>query len=246
MGSVNKMLFVASVAACANSYFFQISQSPSMINGAVLGFVYCLGALLISSFLSPQLGLWSELSVADRPQWHSTIGGFVHSLVLCYFAVTSFMDMQRQGVELDCNASVNLGNAPSSESVKFAVGMTISYFVVDFAELVYNSDILIDAMKTEFYVMCLHHIFSIMIWPWALVTNLNAWWISYFIFTEVTNIGLNARWLCLKGKLISSSALLNLSMAWAVSFFVVRYEQVTSICESVRLFLFYTGKLHSR
>jgi hypothetical protein len=78
------------------------------------------------------------------------------------------------------------------------------------------------AMKADFYVMLVHHILSVLIWPWAVMNSVYAWWINYFLVTEVTNIGLNLRWLLQRGKLASDDTVTVLSVVWAFAFMVIR------------------------
>jgi hypothetical protein len=124
--------------------------------------------------------------------------------------------------EADCAATVSITTAPPSVNTAIATGLTTGYFIFDFCNLIISREKLKRAMKADFYVMLVHHILSVLIWPWAVMNSMYAWWINYFLVTEVTNIGLNLRWLLQRGNLASDGTVTILSVVWAFAFMVVR------------------------
>ena len=67
-----------------------------------------------------------------------------------------------------------------------------------------------------------HHIFSLVLWPYSLHTSCAAFFVSWFLLSEITNIFLNMRTLLLKFQLGDTRLFVGASALFITSFFIVR------------------------
>jgi len=97
----------------------------------------------------------------------------------------------------------------SPTSVTVACGMSIGYMFYDLLVLLVFFPVWIrpkDRAKRKsgqmamalYLQMLMHHILSILFWPVAVTNNYMSYLVAYFMFTEATNIALNARTLALQ------------------------------------------------
>ena len=59
--------------------------------------------------------------------------------------------------------------------------------------------------KKAYYLFILHHAFSICIWPYAVSLDGKAYFVNFFLVSELTNSNMATRWFLLKCKLESST-----------------------------------------
>lgn len=50
-------------------------------------------------------------------------------------------------------------------------------------------------------IMWVHHVISLVLWPYSVLTHKSSFFVSFFLFTEITNIGQNFFYFCNKGGL---------------------------------------------
>ena len=170
------------------------------------------------------------VSVGLLVVWHLLIAPFIpgiktrsredhiflaSSFVSCYPAVTAplLAVLAMRGVPLADNEQV-LNAAPSTAALQ-AVGISCGYMLYDTCYMLRHKIV-------RSPLMLMHHLLSILVWPYAALRSRALLLVLFFIITEVTNIGQHTRMILYKLGLKHTRTYLVVGVSWILLFFVVR------------------------
>jgi len=112
-------------------------------------------------------------------------------------------------------------NMSADEGVRIGCGLSLGYMLYDFLDLAWWNKA--DTIKAQgmalWKQMFLHHLFSLLFWPYGLAMSKMVFPVTYFLFTELTNIGLNARWFCNE---VDHKLHTPVFLVWYIAFMIVR------------------------
>ena len=123
-------------------------------------------------------------------------------------------------------------HAPAPAPALYACWLTLGYFVQDCISMALFPSEMKEGNggSTAYMIMWLHHIGSLITWPWGMLSDTYAPFITYCLATEVTNIGQNLFMLANRGKVSFLCAVeMPIGIAWLLGFFVVRILPVPYI-----------------
>jgi hypothetical protein len=128
------------------------------------------------------------------------------------------------GFALECGGHDDLVHLRAPANVVQACAFTCGYFVSDsLLMLLFPKETSAGLGGSSAYtIMWIHHLVSLVVWPYTMYSNVCVVFVAYYISTEVTNIGQNIFSIGSKGKLLSKGAELPVALAWFASFFVFR------------------------
>ena len=118
-----------------------------------------------------------------------------------------------------------------NSGVAILSGPTCGYFVADSVTMALYAKESMSGMggATPYAIMWMHHVVSMLVWPYAMVARKGAVFVTYFIATEVTNVGQNLFQLAAKAELFGKGNDLYIGLVWAFTFLVVRVLPVPYI-----------------
>ncbi|KAL1502979.1 hypothetical protein AB1Y20_011049 [Prymnesium parvum] len=145
----------------------------------------------------------------------SCIVSMANALCTSGFAASAFYELTTSSQPISLTMA-----AP--ESLVRSCAITCAYFIADCYQMVrYREDSKREMGAMGMAIMWFHHSVSLVLWPYSVLTNKCAFFVSFFLFTEITNIGQNIFHACNKGNLGSKITAV-VGSCWLVSFFVVR------------------------
>lgn len=104
-----------------------------------------------------------------------------------------------------------------------SVGVTCSYFILDCAVLwFYAKECETEQGSSGVALMWMHHLVSLVVWPYCAFTSRGAFFVLFFLFTEWSNVLQNVYGLTSAGQFGPRGLLLALGVAWILGFFVNR------------------------
>jgi hypothetical protein len=168
------------------------------------------------------------------------VSSLVCAIVVSPLAISALFQLWRSpDAILDVTpGKLNLGSLPPPRSASFACGVCCGYFIMDtLMLLLFPKEMHKELGGTSGYlIMWLHHVVSFLVWPYAFANGIAVWFITYFLVTEVTNIGQNLFLLADRGKIVPGA--IPIGVAWAFSFAVVRVAPVPHLLYSyLKLFI---------
>eukprot|EP00756_Hemistasia_phaeocysticola_P033865 Hpha_TRINITY_DN16488_c1_g1::TRINITY_DN16488_c1_g1_i1::g.163174::m.163174 len=112
-------------------------------------------------------------------------------------------------------------NMASEEGIRIGCGISLGYMLYDFFDLAWwnKADYMKASGKALWKQMFLHHLFSLLFWPYGLASAKAVYPVGYFLFTEITNIGMNLRWFLNE---TNHKLLVPVSLVWIAMFAAVR------------------------
>lgn len=125
---------------------------------------------------------------------------------------------------LECvQGQPNLGTSPMPIAGLISVGVTCSYFILDCAVLwFYAKECETEQGSSGVALMWMHHLVSLVVWPYCAFTSRGAFFVLFFLFTEWSNVLQNVYGLTSAGQFGPRGLLLALGVAWILGFFVNR------------------------
>lgn len=148
--------------------------------------------------------------------WHVSVGSMANAVLTSPFAYAGLRGMMSA-------VSAVEGREATPPALLLSCGITCGYFLFDCLVMTLDPEGSKATMgKGMFPVMWMHHIVSLLVWPYGLLAEKGAWYICYMLCTEVTNVGLNGRFLVDTWKLLPDTGALAVGLGWALSFLVVR------------------------
>ena len=91
-------------------------------------------------------------------------------------------------LECSLSDSVNIVNrAAISDAALIACGLTCGYFLQDCMNMLLNPQVLTKELggASAYAIMWMHHVLSLLIWPYSLIYSKAAFFVIYFLATEV-------------------------------------------------------------
>eukprot|EP01065_Artemidia_motanka_P028170 TRINITY_DN33410_c0_g1_i1.p1 TRINITY_DN33410_c0_g1~~TRINITY_DN33410_c0_g1_i1.p1 ORF type:complete len:300 (+),score=108.95 TRINITY_DN33410_c0_g1_i1:55-900(+) len=112
-------------------------------------------------------------------------------------------------------------NVEADWGIRVATGLSLGYMAYDLLDLAWwNKRDYKKASGTPLWrQMFAHHLLSLLIWPYGIAAAKAVQPITYFLATEVTNVGMNMRWLMNE---CDHSLTTPVSLLWILSFVIVR------------------------
>ena len=168
--------------------------------------------------------LLTSLATDRRPFTASCITAFFNAAFvspLSAYAAWIFLNTPA-ALNLECAPGVqNLITTPSSAHGIIAVGLTCGYFVADTMMLVLDPAQMKKDLggTTQYMIMWMHHVVSLIVWPYSMLGGKAVFFVLYYMVTEVTNVGQNLYLILREYK---SSLEMPVGVAWIASFFIVR------------------------
>ena len=195
-----------------------------------LGFaVVCLAVTTVSL----RLPAFRELDWETRFFCALCCGALVNCSVVSWPALAALQELyDKHGFNLACDgASINLLHLPAPPNAVLACGLTCGYFLQDSLLLLLYPKETEKGLggRSAYKIMWMHHVLSLLVWPYALVKNLNAVFVTYFLATEITNIGQNIFLIASRSRIFGSGLDLPIGIAWAFTFLVARVLPVPFI-----------------
>jgi len=154
---------------------------------AGLGACAVLGAA--AHALSPP---WHPPAYAQRPErrvlWTTTVVALFPAITVPGFAAAGAWEFYRtHGPSLV---------GPANPALRVALGLSLGYMLFDTFMMAAFANQLRRALKPALYTQLMwHHLLSLVLWPYAFAAERCVLLVAYFLFTEVTNVPLNLRWL---------------------------------------------------
>lgn len=146
----------------------------------------------------------------------SCFGSMANALTTSLYALSAFHEMV---VSSDKPISLTM-SAP--DQLVWSCGITVGYFIADCLQMViYHKEYKEQMKATGMALMWGHHLISIVMWPYSVLTHKTSLFVGYFLVTEVTNIGQNFFHFANKTG-ASPKVTLGVGVLWIFSFFVFR------------------------
>jgi hypothetical protein len=171
----------------------------------------CVGIMIFSLVFSRRCIVGAKrfdaLRPCDRNTWHTNLCTFWPA-----FAVTMYA---APAIGTFAGRADSFTGAVSTLTAK-ACGMSIGYMTWDLFVIVSRWKDQLEAYggAGALRLFIVHHVFSIVLWPYALTRGLCAYHINYFLVSEVTNFNMSLRWILSALKLSDSKLYLVNGLSW--------------------------------
>ena len=140
--------------------------------------------------------------------------------------------MYNAGFNLDCGlaGTTNLLKMHAPPTGSFATALVCGYFAQDsLLMILYPKEMKAGLGGSSAYkIMWMHHLVSLIVWPYGLTHDTGVVFVVYFIATEATNIGANIFALANRGGFFVKQQLA-IGILWMISFAVIRVIPVPYI-----------------
>mmetsp|Transcript_2349 Transcript_2349/g.3378 ORF Transcript_2349/g.3378 Transcript_2349/m.3378 type:complete len:299 (-) Transcript_2349:137-1033(-) len=193
--------------------------------------VICSLTFFVLMVLAQVLALCTGWEPIDKLTFATSIvSGGIPALVIPYTIMPGILEIWNIGMSDPAKLPV-LDPPPS---VVKGCGISIGYMTYDLLMmLTFAGTMMRPKDKTKrkpghinehlFKQMIMHHVLSILVWPYVMETGTFVWPVAYFMLTEVTNLGLNGRSLVAIFGMDDSSIIgATVSIMWVLQFSVVR------------------------
>jgi len=214
----------------------ETGEPTLFVKGAVAGFGgCCLMLVLWHKVIAPAIPRYASCSASDRCYLSNAVVNMFPSLVVPALLVAAGLPSGKPWA--DCTL------APSPLAL-VALGMTCGYLTYDTLFCLYYEE-----HRTALNFV--HHLLSIVIWPWSMLGHRAVPFCEFFAFTEITSILQNSRMIMARLGHDSSPLYVAVGLGWTLSFFVVRilptpymlylWVQYIETCESVSMLMYVVG-----
>jgi len=168
---------------------------------------------------------YAALLPSDRRTWHTNMVTFWPA-----FAVTAFA---LPAVRTFDGSLTSFSSQASAYTIK-ACGMSIGYMTWDLGVMLMNwsDQCLAYGGEGPMYLFIVHHILSMILWPYALTRGLCAYHINWFLISECTNFNMSLRWYMVKLNMTKSKVYLLNGLSWIPLFLGVRVLVIPSLFKS--------------
>jgi hypothetical protein len=186
--------FLISIACCALILVLSIAFSRKVIVGAKT---------------------FDALKEHERSTWHTNMCTFWPAFVVTAYALPAI---------LTYDGKVNSFRSVVSMNTARACGMSVGYMTWDLLVIVtrWNDQRTAYGGAGALCLFIVHHVFSIILWPYALSRGLCAYHINYFLVSEVTNFNMSLRWILSTLKKTHTKLYLFNGLGWIPLFISVR------------------------
>ena len=181
------------VVRCAGRHFRDMGAPIAILSD----FAYpglCFGAVcLLVTCAAAQLPLFKRLP------WEKNLGCAVCCTALLNASVVSWPSLEAlytiwstwSGMShFSCDSRVNILNVQAPPGAILACGLTCGYFVQDSLLMVLYPKETTKELggPTAYKIMWMHHIISIIVWPYAMLNGVGAVFVIQNLSTEITNV----------------------------------------------------------
>jgi len=185
----------------------ETGEPTLFVKGAVAGFGgCCLMLVLWHKVIAPAIPRYASCSASDRCYLSNAVVNMFPSLVVPALLIAAGLPSGKPWA--DCTL------APSPLAL-VALGMTCGYLTYDTLFCLYYEE-----HRTALNFV--HHLLSIVIWPWSMLGHRAVPFCEFFAFTEITSILQNSRMIMARLGHDSSPLYAAVGLSWTLSFFVVR------------------------
>lgn len=154
--------------------------------------------------------------------WHTTIVAGFCPLMMVKTASTELYKIYQWKSQYPLQNMMS--DYKASAAIFYLIGLSCGYMLFDTLCMIVFSKPLIKAMRAPLFLqMILHHLASLILFPYALCSGVSVVYIVFNAFTEITNPCLNLRWI-LENHPSTSGTRLNrfMNIAFVLVFFVLR------------------------
>jgi hypothetical protein len=179
---------------------------------------FCLCVTVLSVVLSPKIfrKYWADVSKLDRKIWHTNMDTYFPAFFVTLFALPAILTF-------DGGDGTKFVHRASLDTVR-ACGLSLGYMAWDLAVMLEDPKGQQSTYggKKAYYLFIVHHLFSLCIWPYAVLAGRCVYFVNFFLVSEVTNSNMSTRWFLLKCKLEKSTFYVVNGLAWIPLFLGVR------------------------
>ena len=191
---------------------------PTLVACAVGGFAFFTTTTVVSK------ALFTSLEPDRRLFTATCVTALINASILSPLSLyAGWLFLNSPSVlNLDCASGVrSLITTPSNLHGVVAVGLTCGYFLADCVWLIlYPTQMKKDlGSPTQYMIMWVHHVISLIVWPYSAFRGNVFFFVLYYLGTEVTNIGQNSYLLLREFK---SPLERHVAATWMMGFFFVR------------------------
>jgi len=192
------------------------------------------GALcLVVTFVSFKLPTFKALEWDNRFFIAVTLAALTNAVSVSYASITSLRELIAgiNPVTPDCGPR-SIVTAAAPAPVIYACWLTCGYFVQDCLMMALYPTETKKGLggSAAVKIMWCHHLGSLLSWPWAMLTDQSAVFVTYCLATEITNIGQNLFMLANRGGVKALKAIeAPVGILWMLAFFLVRIVPVPYI-----------------
>lgn len=199
------------------------AQWTDMFPGPCLGFATL---CLVVTVIAAQLPAIKVLEWEKRLFVSLCCGALVNCSIVSWPALSALYEMyQMPGFHSDCSASgLKIVNLQAPSIAVLACGLTCGFFLQDSLIMaLYPKETAKELGGAAAYkIMWMHHVVSLFVWPYAMVSSVSSVFVVYFMATEITNIGQNTFLLANRGGFWFKKYDLPIGICWMVSFLIFR------------------------
>ncbi|CAD7963254.1 unnamed protein product [Amoebophrya sp. A120] len=165
---------------------------PSVfLEGVLVNLGLTWGFFLLSCLVSPFF--WGDLPQEKKLLWHTTFVAMMQPFYLGYALWSEIVTAGKWWYE---NPFGDWFSYPPSEQIWYGTGLSCGFMAMDSMAMAIWPRQLMKALRKSMYIqMWVHHVFSLIFWPYALSAHRAAIPIAYFVLTEISNPCVNFRWL---------------------------------------------------
>lgn len=185
----------------------------------LISLAWCVVILLFSLACSRRCIVGAKrfdaLRAHERSTWHTNLCTFWPAFAVTAYALPAILEF---------DGNVRTFKSVVSANTARACGMSVGYMTWDLFVIVTRwSD-----QKTAYgganalWLFIAHHVFSIILWPYALTRGLCAYHINFFLVSEVTNFNMSLRWILATLKKTETKLYLVNGLGWIPLFVSVR------------------------
>ena len=151
----------------------------------------------------------------ERTTWHTNLCTFWPAFAVTAYALPAIATFSGKS-----DSFVSDVSALTSK----ACGLSIGYMTWDLGVILarWDDQVVAYGGKGALYLFIVHHVFSIVLWPYALMRHLCAYHINYFLVSEVTNFNMSLRWILAALNMSNTKLYLINGLAWIPLFLGVR------------------------
>lgn len=191
-----------------------------LVHGAIRNIAYSILVLAISQVISP--ALWADLPRHKHKIWHTTFLALVNSVMITPIVVPVMFDVL-QWVLADPSRQVF--EMATTSDIYYVTGFLLGYMLIDtLCMVIWWTDIMSYMKKPMFIQMWIHHLLSLVLWPYALCCHRTVICVAFYVFTEASNPFLNTQALIDMHPVLSKNYLVQVGskLVFFFTFFVVR------------------------
>eukprot|EP00967_Tisochrysis_lutea_P064899 scaffold84201_cov32-Tisochrysis_lutea.AAC.7 len=159
--------------------------------GSMVGLALCLFAarFLLPRLFPAQMGALSEsrrffVAQCVASGLHALVSGPVATYVMYQLLFSGDYPVEA------CPAQPNAGTVRAPPLAVWVTGFTCGYFVYDSLVMAVYAKYCEEEMgKSGTLLMWIHHVISVIVWPYCIASDRAVMFVGFFLFTELTNIG---------------------------------------------------------